>query len=290
MRALSSGDAARYNEGVSSVLQELTSRGQVLDALRPEELSTCDDSFSKTLPIAVVPGAFTKEYPSHDARGQRIIDAATALGVEAHAVPLPSFCSPSEGAGWLAKWLEQCPAEHVLLISLSKGSADVASFLSNPSYTHLQPRIAAWVSVSGLLCGTPICNTINRHPLRRLSVSALLRIRGYRYRDLRELRWHAEELPHWNKLSEVALPILHVQGFPRYQDLSSRLSRKSVHRLLAFGQSDGGGVLLRDTLRYPGWHLPVLGRDHYLTNVPMQPFLRSILSWAQTSSYAAKNL
>ena len=232
--------------------------------------------------LAIVPGAFFKEYPQHDATGERIVSAARELGCPVHQVPLPSFCSPQAGARSIAQWFEERiniePAEAVIIVSLSKGTADAASFLSSPDYVPLHGRIRGWISISGLFCGSPLINTIARRPLLRSWVSLILRWHGYTFSQLNELLWHADRLPTWNEIPEVPFPILHVQSFPRAAELSSALARRCARRILPHGPSDGGGVLLSDTLRYPGRVWPVLGKDHYFRDVPMIEMVRSMIA------------
>ena len=279
MWRLGERDAARYNQDVASAIERLKGTGRVLETIDPERLPPVGNPLNSSVTMAIVPGAFAKEYPQHDARGQRFVDAAQALGFNVDVVDVPSFCSAKVGGDCIANWLKHTNKRNVVLISLSKGSADTASFFSNPDYRPLHHHVRAWVSIGGLLCGSPIINAIDARPLWRLFISSLLRMKGYRYADLASLRWDSVRQPEWNSYGTLSIPVIHVQSVPRYEHLSSPLAIRAVKRALPYGVSDGGGVLLSDLSRYDGSFVLVEKRDHYFRDVPVQPLLRRMVYW-----------
>jgi hypothetical protein len=279
MWRLQEHDRIRYNLEVDSTLAQLKASDKVLETIDPDKLQFEVRSIIPSYPIVVVPGAFTQEYPDHDARGQRIIHAAKSIGLDAETIGLPSFCSPQTGGECIAKWLGQSDKRDIILVSLSKGSADTASFFSSPQHYALRKQIRAWVSIGGLLYGTPIINTICANPMLRLYISTLLRLKGYRFKDLKTLMWHRTMAPPWNDYDLPIVPMLHVQSIPRYEHLSCPLAIRAVKRALSYGVSDGGGILLSDLLRYKEPLLLVEKRDHYFKDLPIQALLHRILFW-----------
>lgn len=275
-----------YDQGVSAIVESLQATGRVLEVFDPNHSAAHFTPSTLPFTLAIIPGAFAKEFPEHDARGQRIVEAAQELGLTAEIIEVPSFCSPSVGARYVAEWLEGAGQQEVLLVSLSKGSADAASFFSNPEYRSSHSRIRGWISIGGLLSGTPIINRIHSHPLARLYVAAALRLKGYRYSDLLTLRWSRQSLPEWNANPALSIPIVNVYGIPRYQHLSSPLAIRAVKRALRYGVSDGGGVLLGDLHRYQGSFVLVKDRDHYFRDVPIKALLVRLLFWVREANGA----
>lgn len=281
MWRLGDEEVASYNREVESTIDRLRATGRVLEVIDPDHLASPSDPAALPLTIVIVPGAFAKEYPQHDARGQRIADAARGLELNVEVLDSPSFCTPQVGGDCVADWLTRTDIRNVIFVSLSKGSADVASFFSQPSYRSLHHQIRAWVSIGGLLYGSPIVNAIHARPLWRLFISGLLRMKGYRYTDLSTLMWNSAHSPSWNKVGALSIPVIHVQSVPHYEDLSSPLAIRAVKRALPYGVSDGGGVLLSDLNRYDGSFVLVEKRDHYFRDIPMEALLRRILYWIE---------
>lgn len=279
MWRLGEEDVVAYNRQVESTVERLRSTGRVLETIDPDHLAPSEERQATPSTILIIPGAFAKEYPKHDARGQRIVKAARDLGVNVDVLDTPSFCSPVVGSSYIANWLARTGKRDVLLVSLSKGSSDAASFFSQPSYQRFQQQIRAWVSIGGLLSGSPIVNLIHARPLWRLFISGLLRIKGYRYADLLTLMWNDAHAPLWNTYGALSIPAIHVHSVPRYEDLSSALALRAVKRALHYGVSDGGGVLLSDLARNDGYLVLIEKRDHYFRDIPMRALLARILYW-----------
>src|SRR5258708_24864301 len=102
-------------------------------------------------------------------------------------VPVESFGSLARNASLIADWLLQHKQQRVLLISLSKGSADLKVALALPNANELFDHVVAWISLSGLPQGTPLVAWLRRQPLRQLGVRLLLRLPGQRYSVVEEL-------------------------------------------------------------------------------------------------------
>jgi hypothetical protein len=279
MWRLGEEEVVGYNRQVESTIERIRATGRVLETIDPDRLTPSEDREVTPSTIVIVPGAFAKEYPQHGAQGQRLVGAARDWGFNVDVLDTPSFCSPVIGGSYIANWLTRTGRRDVILVSLSKGSSDTASFFSQPSYRPFQQQIRAWVSIGGLLHGSPIVNAIHARPLWRLFISGLLRMKGYRYTDLSMLMWNEAHAPSWNTFGALSIPVIHVQSVPRYEDLSSGLAIRAVKRALPYGVSDGGGVLLSDLARYDGSFVLIEKRDHYFRDIPMQALLGRILYW-----------
>ena len=210
--------------------------------------------------IGVVPGAFYREHRDSGADGARIFEIARKLCCEAKLIPVAAFGRLDDNAATIVEWLAVHRDKRVALISLSKGGADVKRALA------LRPdafsNVTAWVSLSGIVNGTPLIAWLRNRPLRWWAVRLLLWWRGHSGKTLEDLRYDAGGA--WPAVPP-ALHIIHVVGFPRERDLAHPWAPRAYKRLAPFGPNDGGGILLADCEKLPGTVCPILGADHYLS-------------------------
>lgn len=209
--------------------------------------------------LAVVPGAFHGENMDTGANGQRFLDIADAHGFRSQVIATHSFGSLRQNAQVIAEWLEAHAQEEVILITLSKGAAEVYYLLRTPNEALFR-NVAAIVNVSGMIFGTRLVNWVTERALPRLYVRGLMWWKNYDFQNLLELQ-HNEM-----KGSLVNLPVrmINVVGFPLEEHLSSPMARRQYRRLRPYGPNDGGGIVLADALRFPGTLFPIWGGDHYL--------------------------
>lgn len=212
--------------------------------------------------VAVVPGAFFAEKPETGADGSFVFEQAAALGWPVVRVPLESFGCLRENVGRLCDWLTSRGDEPLVLVSLSKGGAEVRLALAEAP--RLFAHVMAWIDVSGLGLGTPIVNWLFHHPLRTRLVRLLFWWRGYSFTTLSDLQRGPAGLldDEWRVPAHLA--VVHVVGFPLARHLSRPLARRGHRRLAPLGPNDGGTTLLADLARLPGFIYPVWGADHYL--------------------------
>ena len=217
------------------------------------------------LVVGVVPGAFYLENPITGADGGFVREAASQLGCPSEVVPLRSFGSVPDNARAVCAWLLQRPAtESIVLVSLSKGSAEVKLALKRPEAPAAFRRVVLWLNVSGILLGSPAVRWLLRRRMRFYLVSLLLRLRGHRPDVIRELDYGPGTLLDDDLRVQDWLTVIHVAGFPLERHLSSRLARRGFRRLAPLGPNDGAGIVLADLCRLPGLIYPVWGADHYL--------------------------
>ena len=230
-----------------------------VEALAPEESGT----WSRAT-LAIIPGAFYRERPETGADGHRLLTIGARLGCRVQRIPVASFGSLAENARTLRDWLVARPDETFVLVSLSKGSLDVRTALTEPDAERAFRNVIAWVNLSGLFQGTALVTWVQRQRLRRLLVRLYCWWQGHRFTTLAEM----ERCPANLSAGRLRLPkhvrVLHVLGFPLHRHLSSPLARRSFARLETLGPNDGGGNLLTDAAGWPGVVYPVWGTDHYL--------------------------
>jgi hypothetical protein len=230
--------------------------------------------------LIIVPGALYKEYPETGADGKRFVSIVQALGIRCHTIPVKSLGSLAQNARIITDWLAAHPAapdRRRILVSFSKGSADLKTALQHPANHPPFRNIRAWLSVGGILHGTPLIAWLNARPLRHFFIRQLLRLRGIDPRPLQDLAHGPNTslaaplvLPPW-------LPLFHLVTLPTANDLSIPLAQRAFHRLLPLGPNDAGGFLLGDLHNLPGLIYPLQHTDHYLRNCQDLPTLLSRL-------------
>lgn len=229
--------------------------------------------------VAVMPGAFHEHHPHTGADGQRVLDLAASFGCEAKRVPVGSFGRLEENAGQLIQFLNEHRGRRIIIVSLSKGSADVKTAL------RLSPDafagVSMWVSFSGMVCGTPNVRWLRDRPLRWLGVRAILWWKGLSLESLIELaNGPGTPLCEWSTIPSH-LRLIHVLGFPLRRHLAHPWAPRGYHRIAPLGPNDGGGILLSDVANWPGEVYPVWGADHYLQpQWDMKPLLSSLMRTA----------
>ena len=247
--------------------------------------------------VAIVPGAFYREHKNTGADGARVAAILRSMGCKVEIIPVESFGSLKQNAAVIAKWLKAKQDEPVVLVTLSKGAADLKTALAMPIASELFRNVQAWISLSGLPQGTPLVEWLQRQWLRQLGIRILLRLRGQRYSVVEELRHGpGSPLENWSTIPPH-LQIVHVVGFPLRRHLAHRWAGRGYERIAPLGPNDGGGFLLSDVVNLPGTVFPVWGADHYLqptwdaTSLLRRVFATAMASrelFLQTSQSAAK--
>ncbi|HEX2514875.1 MAG TPA: Rieske 2Fe-2S domain-containing protein, partial [Chloroflexota bacterium] len=210
--------------------------------------------------VLVAPAAFFQEFPGSGGDGLLVRDVAGAFGLRTDVLPVSSTGTVTQNAALIREALAAEPDGSVLLVSLSKGAADVRLALEGAP--ALAAKLRAWISICGLLRGSPVANELLGQPLRRRLVTRLsLAALGGGYGALAELRYGPGTLLGRPFRAPPALPAISVVGFP----LSSHLSptvRQRHQRLAALGPNDGSTPLL-DAILPGSLVYPVWSADHY---------------------------
>ena len=148
-----------------------------------------------------------------------------------------------------------------ILVSLSKGGADVRTAWSGRTAADEFRDVRAWVNISGIVTGTPLVAWLRARPLRCCGVRLLLRCRGQRLAQIDELRRGAGRAARAAAPAAAARCGRSTSSASRcVRDLSNDWARRGHARLAPLGPNDGGGILLRDVLDLPGELLPRPGR------------------------------
>lgn len=210
--------------------------------------------------IVIVPGMFYREYPEIGADGSLLADVARRFGAETVTVPTLSLGSVRENRDILHKYLGDMPSRPFWLVSMSRGSAEVKWMLQSHLDAPYLDRMQGWISVCGIVSGTPLHERIYESRIQSALHRALARVNGIDTRLGAELQrsnelWRPTQCPeHIQIVNIIAIPL-------SWHVTSSAMRR--YRRICHLGPNDGV-VLLGDYLNEPGLIYPVWGVDHFM--------------------------
>jgi hypothetical protein len=112
---------------------------------------------AKEVCIVLVPGLLYRHFPATGADGAAVFEIANSMSIPILTIPLDGKEGLGTSAATIGEWLQfhVPPAKAIVLVSLSKGSAEVMHALTQPDIRPAFQRVIAWISVSGLPLGTP---------------------------------------------------------------------------------------------------------------------------------------
>ena len=228
-----------------------------MDSLREEPSSI---GIKLDARIIIVPGALYRERPEMGGDGRLVRDVAEGFGYRTELIPTASVGSVKTNALLIREWLEAHARDPIIIVSLSKGGADLNAALSQPDYVPDLNNVAAWINVCGPLKGSRMANWVLSSRWR----TWLFRLKFWaQRRDFNFITGLRADGP---LSSCVGLPnslrIITLMGFPLGRHMTTALSR-FCHRILSrFGPNDGT-TSLSDLRLWPGLIYPVWGMDHY---------------------------
>jgi hypothetical protein len=215
----------------------------------------------RPLLVAVVPGAFYREHPEVGADGRELLELSEQQPWDCERIPTESLGTPLTNAEIINSFLSRAAQSHrVILVSLSKGTTDAG--VAQTQRPDLFQKLAAWVSVSGVGCGTMMADWLLDKWYLRPILRFMLWRHGADQQAVSSLRYNAAQT-FKAATDETQSPIVHIAGFPLQKHLSCRRARLWHRRFRTYGPNDSV-VLLQDLLRLPGIVIPVWGTDHYL--------------------------
>lgn len=213
--------------------------------------------------LLVAPAAFYREYPHFGGDGLLARQIAAEFGLAADLIPVPGAGSVTDNARLIRGALEAEPDGSVLLVSFSKGGADVRLALCDPGGAAAGSKVRAWLQFGGLVHGTPLSDSLlDSNWWRRGLVRGYLAYTRAGAGFVRELAHGPGALLAAPAVAPPGLRVINVVGFPLTSHLAGNVRARHA-RLAALGPNDGS-TLLRDAIVEPGLVYPVWGTDHYL--------------------------
>ncbi len=215
----------------------------------------------RPLLVAIVPGAFYREHPEVGADGRELIELSVQQPWDCERIPTESLGTPLTNAEIINSFLNRAVQSHrVILVSLSKGTTDAG--VAQTLRPDLFQKLAAWVNVSGVGCGTMMADWLLDKWYLRPVLRFMLWRHGADQQAVASLRYNSAQTFKAPTV-EMQSPFVHIAGFPLQKHLSCRRARLWHRRFRIHGPNDSV-VLLQDLLWLPGIVIPVWGTDHYL--------------------------
>ena len=210
--------------------------------------------------VLIVPAAFYREYPKYGGDGRLIREVAAGFGLEARLLSLPSTGTVTENAALIRQALAAEPDKSVILVSLSKGGADVRIALEAGGLPLR--KVQVWLQICGLIRGSPLIDQLlNGRWWQRVLLSGYLTYMGANIRLAKELTHQSGSLLANPAFAPPEVLVINVLGFPLTFHLVRNVRRRH-QKLAPFGPNDGS-TLLRDAIVEAGLTYPVWGADHY---------------------------
>jgi hypothetical protein len=221
-----------------------------------------DAASLREVTVAVAPGAFYREHPWTEADGAAIRAAASELGCATELIPTASIGTLRDNAESIISWLRERAGERVVLVSLSKGGADVKTALAHPRAEAAFRSVIGWINIGGTTDGSPMVAWLLERSWATLIYRFLFWKRGRNFQFIRDLDRRAGGPLDF----EVRLPphmrAVHIAGFPLQRHLRGKRAAAWHKRLATWGPNDGAAILA-DACRLPGSVIPVWGANHF---------------------------
>jgi len=210
--------------------------------------------------IVIVPGLFAAHRPDLGGDGALLKAVATQLGFAVSTAPTDGQASLSENAAVLHRYLQSVPFDQFWLVSISRGSADVKFMLNQYKDASYHHNLRRWISVSGIVTGTPLFRGLAKRPVYSTLIRAMSTLQGISAQLVQELQ---NENPHWcESCDRYPFDITHVMPVPLDWHVTSPVIPR-YSRLQHLGPTDGI-IMLAETLSEQGHIYPIWGADHML--------------------------
>jgi hypothetical protein len=225
--------------------------------------------------VLIAPALFYRERPDIGGDGAAIRRAALAAGLDVEILPVRSAGTARNNAEQLRTLLDERCTDPTVLVSLSKGAADVRlAFESMPP----PPGLRAWVIVSGLLHGTPAIDHLTRRWWSRWGLRLLLARHGAPFELASEFSTDERSPLREPALAPPGILVVNLFGCPLAAHLGTRFGRIRHRQLSALGPNDGL-ALLRDAFVQPGLIYPLWGADHYFRTEAVPRLLTRLITF-----------
>ena len=212
--------------------------------------------------VVIVPGALYRERPEMGGDGKIVREVAESLGYETDLIPTASFGSVIKNASTILAWLKEHWGEPLILVSLSKGGADLKIALASAGAAQLFGNVVAWINVCGPLNGTRMADWILANRVRAWVVRLKCLLQNRDFELITDLRHDRGALLKSPFRPPPSLRVINLIGFPLMRHMTTWFSR-FCHRTLAEWGPNDGTTSLSDVCTWPGDLYPVWGADHY---------------------------
>ncbi len=235
-------------------------RSKIKYHLGSENLRSCAD-YSDYF-VLFVPGWFYKSDPwtgADLARQRRVVNW---LGIDQSLVEIEENATIEENAKIVAESIIRYGQadKKIILVSVSKASAEVALAIGQLLDAEQAQGIAAWINIGGLLRGTPVADSVMRWPKQWLAKAYFL-FKGWDFASVGSMttqrsmvRWEQLRIPRH-------ILIINYIGIPLSGDVTV-LARDRYMKMRKHGPNDGL-TLIADAIAPNSVTLAQIGVDHF---------------------------
>lgn len=225
--------------------------------------------------VLIAPALFYRERPDIGGDGMAVQRAARAAGLEVEVLPVDSAGTARGNGDRLRTLLAERCTDRTVLVSLSKGAADVRVALES---IPTPPGLRAWVIVSGLLHGTPAIDHLMGRWWRRLGLRLLLARYSAPFDLVHEFSALGPSPLNRPAVAPDGLLVINLFGCPLSDHFGTRFGRRRHRELAHLGPNDGL-TLLRDAIVEPGLAYPLWGADHYFRTADVPRVLSRLIAF-----------
>lgn len=221
--------------------------------------------------VVVVPPLYSEDHMDYPSSGMFVIRLAERLGFPTHWLPVPSMRTLAHGSGMVRDYLRR-QSQPVILVSLSRSSSDVKMALAELSAEEQRRTIRAWLSVTGMLKGSPFINCLQDRWLTWTGFKLALWWQKIELQVFLDLLY-GPGTPLWAPAQLAdGVPAYHLQAFPLLRHYPPAITNKGeriwfrmARRLKVdrYGPHESA-VALSDVLDEPGQVYPVWGVPHWI--------------------------
>lgn len=148
----------------------------------------------------------------------------------------------------------------IILVSASKGSQDVLTYLNKIASPEETARIHSWINIGGINRGTLLADEFTKIP-KSLLAKILLGFHGRSTELVKDLQRKQEPLDSGKYFFPDTIKVIHFQGVLFESQVSDRI-RSRYKILKPFGPNDGLTLMI-DSIRPDGIVITEIGLDHY---------------------------
>ena len=232
------------------------------------------DSLEKNIPLVkieklkskyflFVPGLAYKEDPSTGADLARQMRLFKLLGIKNKLIETGEYALAEQNAQIIADEIIETSkkCKDIVLVSVSKGSLETAIALGKLLGEEQLKSVSSWVSVGGILRGSPVADQYLKAPKSWLA-RFVLWSKGHSAEVVRDVS-HQFRSVTFNSLNfPVHIKTIHFVGIPLTSQVHKRIKARYCSLQKNFGPNDGL-TTITDALTMHGIVISELGLDHY---------------------------
>ncbi len=226
------------------------------------EGQSLDLSRLKKYYVLFIPGLAYKEDTTTGANFAQQIKLLNSIGVDNELIETEEWGLVEDNAQLIVNRLKQLSSAHdkIVLVSASKGGLETSLALGKYLDADIASSIQAWVSVGGILRGSPIADQSLKFPKSFLT-RILLWKRGLKFDLVHDMSYVRRTKTYTDLKFPSHLKIIHFVGIP----LSTQISKDIKSRYCSMrhlGPNDGL-TPIADEITDQGIVISELGLDHY---------------------------